>query len=184
MHKTLLIGCGSSRKRKIRLPGDPDDSSQWPGDLVTLDCETVHGADVVYDLNDLPLPFGMCAFDRIDAYEVLEHCGRQGDARFFFNQFDDFWRMLKPGGHLCATVPRWDSPWAWGDPSHTRIISEHTLVFLDQSEYEKQVGKSPMTDFRHLYGGDFEIVHLEKTEHQLLFVLRARKEPQWTPRPS
>jgi hypothetical protein len=45
--------------------------------------------------------------------------------------------------------------WAWGDPSHRRVINEGSFTFLDQTQYAKQVGKTAMTDFRSLWKGDF-----------------------------
>jgi hypothetical protein len=80
----LLIGCGSSRAKKLSTQG----RSEWIG-LVTLDYEKRHSPDVVHDLHD-PLPFDDDTADEIHAYEVLEHVGRQGDYKFFFQQFADF----------------------------------------------------------------------------------------------
>jgi SAM-dependent methyltransferase len=130
-------------------------------------------------LNRLPLPFAAESADEIHAYDVLEHCGRQGDYHFFFAQFADFWRVLKPGGLVCATVPRPDSPWAWGDPSHTRIIPVEALVFLCQPEYAAQVGKTAMSDFRSIYKADFDVVYTLQHEHQAEFVLSAVKPSRY-----
>lgn len=167
----LLIGAGNSREKKVTFPEIP---KEW-AELVTLDIDEGTSPSVVHDLNDLPLPFDDDMFDEIHAYEVLEHTGRQGDWRFFFNQFYEFWRILKPGGFLVATTPQWDSPWAWGDPGHTRIISPESLIFLDQKEYE-QVGKTAMTDYRPWWEGDFERYAMDNSDdHSFGFVLRARK---------
>ena len=38
-----------------------------------------------------------------------------------------------------------------GDPSHKRIVQVENLVFLDQSEYTRQVGITPMSHSRYLY---------------------------------
>jgi len=35
---------------------------------------------------------------------VLEHIAAQGDFEHFFQQFSDFWRILKPDGLFCAAV--------------------------------------------------------------------------------
>ena len=68
----------------------------------------------------------------------------------------------------------WDSPWAWGDPGHRRVIPKDALIFLNQSEYE-QVGKTAMTDYRNVWEGNFEVIGTSETDHQLAFVLRAIK---------
>lgn len=166
----LLVGCGHSRTKQIVIKDHP---KEWT-ELVTLDVDPAVEPSVVHDLNDLPLPFDDDMFDEIHAYEVLEHCGRQGDYRFFFNQFYEFWRILKPGGLFVATVPMWDSPWAWGDPGHTRVIPKEALIFLNQEEYE-QCGKTSMTDYRPFWKGDFEVVAAQDGDHKLGFVLRAKK---------
>lgn len=166
----LLIGCGNSRIKKLKL--SPDDG--WT-DLTTMDHDPNCGADVVHDLDDTPWPFGDDSFDEIHAYEVLEHLGAQGDYRSFFRHFGEIYRTLKPGGLLAATCPSWESIWAWGDPSHTRIISRASICFLDQAQYETQVGSTAMTDFRWLWKGDFEPVHIDDDGERFTFGLRAVK---------
>jgi predicted SAM-dependent methyltransferase len=117
----LLVGCGNAREKVITFADIP---AEWT-ELITLDVDPATGCDIVHDLNVLPYPFQDNTFTEIHAYEVLEHTGRQGDWQFFFDQFYQFWRLLKPDGYLIGTVPMWDSPWAWGDPQHTRVIPKH-----------------------------------------------------------
>ena len=173
----LLIGCGANLTKKIGMPDKPD----WTT-LITLDSNADHDPDVVHDLTDLPLPFKDDMFDEIHAYEVLEHTGRQGDYRFFFDQFNDFWRILKPNGFLCGTSPARDSMWAWGDPGHTRIVSAQSFVFLSQQQYMDQVGKTPMSDYRFCYHADFEPAHLDTQKDTFVYVLQAIK-PARVPTP-
>lgn len=172
--KELIIGCGKQKDKKT-LTSNGDKIYKNP---ITLDINPDVKPDVVHDLEIIPLPFKDNEFDEIHAYEVLEHTGNQGDYKFFFNQFTDFWRILKPDGFLCATVPKWDSIWAWGDPSHKRIINQGTLVFLSQDDYKKQIdgGVSPMTDFRYIYKADFKTVYYRDVGEKLQFVLQAIKE--------
>lgn len=168
--------------------------------VTTLDINATHNPDIVFDLSHIRPAIGRAipecripypqptdnsvamtdnVFDEIHAYEVLEHIGAQGDYQKFFAQFNEFHRILKPGGFLFATCPAWFNIWAWGDPGHTRVISDATLVFLDQNQYKEQVGKTSMSDYRHCYTGDFETVlqryvpFEQPTNFQ--FILRARK---------
>lgn len=165
----LLIGCGNSRKKWL-----PSGDAEW-SQLVTMDHDPDCGADILHDLDVTPWPVDDDSVDEVHAYEVLEHLGQQGDWRAFFRHFGEIWRVLKPGGLLCATVPDWRSEWAWGDPSHTRVITPGTLLFLSQKEYEDRVGKTPMTDFRHTWTGDFDIVASRADGECHAFILRAVK---------
>jgi predicted SAM-dependent methyltransferase len=167
MKKELLIGCGSNHNKRLASDGTKD----W-SNLTTLDYNEDHKPDVVWDLMELPLPFPDQEFDEIHAYEVLEHLGQQGDYKLFFSQFSEFWRLLKPNGYFFATCPSRNSVWAYGDPSHTRIIQLEQLVFLSQNEYKKQVGKTPMSDFRNIYKADFEVVFQEDDGETIRFVLQ------------
>ena len=171
MKRELLIGCGSSRGKRLTA----DQTESW-SNLTTLDHNSDHKPDVVWDLTcDFGLPFDENTFDEIHAYEVLEHTGAQGDYKFFFWQFSDFWRVLKPGGHLLATCPSRHSAWTWGDPSHTRILQKEQLVFLSQAQYEKQVGNTSMSDFRNIYTANFEPVFVDEGPETFMFVLKAIK---------
>jgi len=168
----LLIGCGHDRKKKVTFEGIP---TQW-SELITLDMNADCNPTHVHDLRNLPLPFDDDVFDEIHAYEVLEHVGQQGDWQFFFNQFYEFWRILKPGGVLIGTCPMWDSVWAWGDPGHTRVISHASLVFLSQKEYAaNQAAKTPMTDYRTWWEGDFDLVAKQEEGDIFGFVIQAVK---------
>lgn len=175
----LLLGCGASRECRIGVEGRKD----WTH-LVTLDHNPDHKPDVVHDLEVRPYPFEDDTFDEIHAYEVLEHIGQQGDWRMFFAQFSELWRILKPGGFLVATCPSYRSMLAWGDPSHRRIITSVTLAFLDQEEYQLQVGNTVMSDFRHWYKADFAIawadLHAEATGGTFGFVLKAMKPSRYS----
>jgi SAM-dependent methyltransferase len=168
--KELIIGCGSSMDKRLSMDG-----SRKFVNPVRLDYNADHKPDVVWDLNVMPYPFADNEFDEIHAYEVLEHCGTQGDYKFFFAQFSELHRILKPNGHLMATCPSRHSPWAWGDPSHTRILQPEQLVFLSQKEYEDQVGKTPMSDFRNIYQADFKPCAYEDNGETFWFILKAIK---------
>lgn len=170
----LLVGCGRNREKKVGMEGIPP---QW-FELTTLDIDEGCSPDIIHDLEDLPLPFDDDMFDEVHAYEVLEHTGQQGDWRFFFNQFYEFWRILKPGGLLIGTCPMWDGLWCWSDPGHKRVITQGSLVFLSQKEYKVQIPDptSTMTDYRDYWDGDFELTAMQEKEGTFGFVLKAIKD--------
>lgn len=148
----LIIGVGSRPQKILAAKG----REHW-GNLTTLDINGDHNPDVVWDLNNKPFPFEDNSFNEIHAYEVLEHIGTQGDYKAFFEEFSEYWRILKPGGILFGTSPSINSPWLWGDPGHTRVISPQVFTFLSQQEYTRQVGKTAITDYRFMYKADFQI---------------------------
>jgi hypothetical protein len=119
-------------------------------------------------------------FDEIHAYHMLQQIGVAGDTKAFFGVFIDIWRVLKPGGHLYATVPSPCSDWLWGDPGNVRAITPATITFLQQPQYDKQVGVTAMTDYRHLYRCDFEPELLQDDTRELRIILRAIKPSRCT----
>lgn len=170
-YSELLLGAGSRVAKDVLLPGMPATFNN----LTRLDNNPDHRPDVVWDLTKHPLPFADNSFNEIHAYEVLEHLAQQGDYRFFFAEFSEYWRILKPNGLFLASVPDRLSKWAWGDPSHTRIIQAENLVFLDQDEYAAQVGVTTMSDFRYLYKAHFKTIFMQIRGESLCFALRAIK---------
>lgn len=168
--RELLLGCGSRTKKDLCVNNRKEFE-----DVVRLDNNPSHKPDVLWDLKKHPLPFKNNEFDEIHCYEVLEHLAIQGDYKFFFREFSEYWRILKPCGMFFATVPSRESPWAFGDPSHTRIIVKENLNFLSQDEYSTQVGKTNMSDFRSIYKADFKVAFIKETEHKLMFGLEVIK---------
>ena len=165
-----MLGCGASRRKLLGQPMDTEFHN-----LTTLDWNPAMGPDVVWDLEKLPWPFEDNSFDEVHAYHVIEHVtGRQGDIEPFFAFFTEVVRVLKPGGHLFAAVPRWDTEWAWGDPSHKRVFAPHTLGYLNQNEYKVQVGVTSMTDYRYCYKVNLE-PEWTNIADDFKFVLRAVK---------
>ena len=160
----LLLGCGAARDKRIRWDKVPTD---WQN-VTTHDIDPDSGADTVHDLDVLPYPWADNSFDEIHAYEVLEHTGSQGDAKFFFAQFAELYRMLKPGGYLACTVPAWDSQVAWCMPDHKRVIAEGSIAILDhryyadlgkpsgiaKADYRKQLGTTNFQTIAHKIEGD------------------------------
>lgn len=194
-YRELLIGCGNRRDIRISPRTHGEVKTHWR-DLVTVDIDLRCKPDLVVNLDRTPWcdmsgaerpdvleATGVLranAFREVHAYEVLEHLGRQGDAAAFFATFSEVWRVLAPDGLLCASVPARYSPWRWGDPGHTRVILPETLTFLFQNEYDKQVGVTPMTDYRDLYTADFAPVDARDDGKTFQFILCAVKPSRCT----
>ena len=165
--RQLILGCGN---KKTKHP----ENKMW-FDVVTVDIDSTCNPDICYDLNKFPYPFDDNEFDEVHAYEILEHLGSQGDYISFFNLFNEVWRIMKKDSILYFTTPLWNSLWAWSDPGHTRIISEGSIAFLSQKEYEKQIGITSMTDYRRLYHGDFEVLQCVNFTNSLYCKMRCIK---------
>jgi hypothetical protein len=205
-YRELLIGCGRARDKRIAVPGSAG-PAKWRA-LTTLDLNPHCGADIQCDLNaatpwvgyarqGVELSHFACRlesdyWDEIHAYEVLEHLGQQGDAASFLGQFSELYRLLKPNGYLCVTVPSVSSKWLWGDPSHRRVINECSLVFLDQEQYQAQIDRriaaaqppTNMSDFRDSLGyrADFKLVDQHDNRTTFTFILQAVKPSRYAGR--
>lgn len=144
----------------------------WAGDLVSLDMNPDCGADVVWDLESRPLPFDANTFDEMGAFDVLEHIGRCGDWRAYFDEFAEYWRILKPGGLFYIIVPTGGDHFA--DPGHTRFFHLNWFGFLSQDFYRQALEKGqPVTDYRWYWKHNFEIARFEHAgDHHLCVILR------------
>jgi hypothetical protein len=137
--------------------------------LVTLDMEPDMDPDHLHDLDVLPYPFADETFDQIHAYNVLEHQGHLGDWRFFFDQWNEFGRIMKPKGRFYGIVPSLMSSWLFGDPGHTRVITADMLQFLDAGFYG--AGKTQTDGYLKYLSSSWKIVALTDDKVHLGFVL-------------
>jgi len=122
-----------------------------------------------------PLPFKDNEFDEIHAYHVLEHLAQQGDWRFFFNEFNEYHRILKPGGKFFGVVPVVTSIWAWGDPGHTRVFPKEYFIYLQRDSYLSCGDMNALTDYRFIYNGDFDLTYTNQSDQMNhAFILKAK----------
>lgn len=202
-YRELLIGCGYRRTRLIdpylypaQYPARRAEPSERWTHVMAVDINPRCNPDYIMDLDkgleiqtQCPMPDDIdlfkslgdvvmvrdSVFDEVHAYEVLEHLGSQGDHLKFFADFDELWRVLRPGGYLCATVPSRYSMWMWGDPGHRRAILQGSLGFLRRPNYDAWLETTPMTEYRDVFKGDWDIVNSYDNEDTHSFVLQAVK---------
>ncbi len=80
--------------------------------FVNLDFRSHVGADVVHDINALPLPFEDNTFDAIEADHVLEHINAP------FAVIRELYRITKSGGTISIKVPHFSR-------GHSHLEHEH-----------------------------------------------------------
>ena len=168
MKRSLLLGAGNDRRKKVSLTK----SAEWEGELTTLDMNPDCGADIVWNLDVRPLPFEDEAFDELAAYDVLEHMGRQGDWRGWFDEMGEYHRLLKPGGLFGIIVPIGSD--AFADPGHTRFFSANWFFFLCQDFYREMIERGqPVTDYRWYWKRNFNVEMAQQVGgHHLAVMLR------------
>jgi len=141
--RALDLGCGAGRhafemyRRGADVIAFDQDADELAGVLELFGAmkeagEVPAGAEADIKEGDaLSLPFADGEFDRVVAAEVLEHIHRDVDA------IKELVRVLRPGGTLAISVPRWLPEvinWKLSDDyhnaegGHIRIYTDHELI--------------------------------------------------------
>lgn len=128
--RVLDLGCGAGRhafaaaERGGHVVAVDADDAEVKGVAAMLDALAVDGSAAVVG-NALALPFPDGAFDRVIAAEVLEHIPPDTAA------IAELVRVLRPGGAIAVTVPRWGPElvnWALSDEYHT-VEGGHVRIY-------------------------------------------------------
>jgi SAM-dependent methyltransferase len=146
MKQVLLLGCGTSRDRKIRLSSD-EAADFSDCELTTIDMDPNCNPTKVHDISQgLPSDWGPEMFDEIHGYDSLEHWGVQGDWRGWLDEMGNYHDLLRPGGRFFCLVPTGEDRFA--DPGHTRFMSTNWFNVLCNDYYEERAAKGE-------HGGDY-----------------------------
>ena len=115
--KKLNIGCGKDIRRGF----------------VNVDYLKSKGVDVVCNLNNYPYPFQNNQFDEILAKDILEHLEKPDKC------MRELWRISRNGCKIKIIVPHYSSVNAWGDMTHVKPFSQHSM---DHFNIKKEKGTS------------------------------------------
>jgi SAM-dependent methyltransferase len=190
--RVLDFGCGGGRhsfeamrRGAVAVAVDSDrevlaEAAAWVRALLEQDKETAeaggHGDLVAGDGAWLPFPDG--CFDRVIAAEVLEHVPDDGAV------VAELARVLRPGGVLVVTVPRWYPEavnWALSAEYHN-VPGGHVRIYR-QAQMRQRLRTAGLTPYRYHYahalhspywwlrcalGPDSESNRVVKAYHRLL----------------
>jgi SAM-dependent methyltransferase len=201
--RVLDLGCGGGRHafeffrrgaHVVALDYNPEDVAGVSAMLAAMGDagEAIAGARALALVGDAyRLPFTDGAFDVVVISEVLEHLH---DDRGAIAELD---RVLRPGGTLAVTVPRWWPErvcWALSDAyhqvegGHIRIYRRHQLLgrlrersFEPRETHHAHALHSPYWWLKCVFGPDNEAAALPRWYHKLLVydIIRGR---WWTRR--
>jgi SAM-dependent methyltransferase len=143
--RVIDVGCGAGRhafemyRRGADVVAFDQDADELAGVLELFGAmkeagEVPDGAEADVKQGDaLALPFADGEFDRVVAAEVLEHI--PDDTR----AIAELVRVLRPGGTMAVTVPRWLPEkvcWALSDAYH-EVEGGHVRIYTDRELIEK-----------------------------------------------
>jgi len=181
--RLLDLGCGAGRHafealrrgvRVVAVDADDAEAKNAAGLLSAMVDDGQAGSDgagaaAVGDALHLPFPDG--TFDRVIAAEVLEHIPEDRQA------MAELARVLRPGGTMAVTVPRWYPEllnWALSDEYHSvpgghiRIYRRAALVGRLQAAGLRLYGRHHAHSLHSPYWWLRSAVGPANTEHRLV----------------
>jgi len=112
LYVILDFGCGRAKAERA------DES------VIGIDINRNSDADVIYDLNRVPLPFKDNSFDEIICNDILEHL------EDVFGVMAELHRIGKNQAVVRIRVPHFSSMDAYADPTHKRSFTSRSFNYI------------------------------------------------------
>jgi SAM-dependent methyltransferase len=156
--KTLDLGCGE-------VPRNPFQAEHFYGiDIRENLGKGIKAADLVI----APIPFESATFDRVTAFDFIEHIPRviyAPDKKFpFVHLMNEIWRVLKTDGIFLSSTPIYPFSPAFRDPTHVNFITDETFALYFDNHHQ----------LANMYGfhGSFEILYQGRNGASLISLLK------------
>ena len=107
----LDIGCGSNKQPQF----------------LGMDKRKLPGVDIVHDIEKIPWPLDNESCLTVVGHHIWEHI----KPWLSIDIMNELWRILKPDGQLCLSMPYGVSRGFVQDPSHCNPTSEVTWQYFD-----------------------------------------------------
>ena len=108
MQKILFIGAGLRRHENA----------------IHQDKRVLPGIDVVHDLEIFPWPFQSATYDKIIAFDVIEHLTD------IIRTIEECHRILVPAGIMWIHTTYWNTKQSFTDPTHKHWFTENSFDFF------------------------------------------------------
>ena len=114
----LNLGCGTDIFKSTK-------DIEW----INIDCEYIDGVDVVWDLNNIPLPVLEESIDIIVMNDILEHLDNPPEI------IKECYRLLKNGGKLIIRILYWNHIYNYSDPQHKHVFGPRYFEFFTKDSH-------------------------------------------------
>jgi len=94
--------------------------------FVNIDRADLPSANLIWNLENAPMPFPDNSVSEIRAEHVLEHIQN------YVQLMEELWRISKPGARIYIEVPYFRYEGAFRDPTHCRFFSEHSFEYFGE----------------------------------------------------
>ncbi|MBV9083363.1 MAG: methyltransferase domain-containing protein, partial [Acidobacteriaceae bacterium] len=124
----LDVGCGNNK---------------YPGSI-GIDRNPNTRADVIVDIDHVPLPFRDASFREVRVTHVLEH------VRDVICSVEEFHRLLVPGGRMVIVTPHYTDFSSFCDPTHRWHLNSFSLRYFGEREGDYAYGYYSRVRFREI----------------------------------